>query len=339
MNLSANMTRTLVGVAVAVLAGASLAGCGSSGESAGSGENTSTVTVYSTMKPEVQGQLAADFESRTGIKVAWTRELSSALTRRYDEESNAGKHNVDVLTMGEEAYAIGKASEFIDLTGLEGMSAVPQEWRLTDQTFTPTFAPEKIAYNKAKFKGREDELPTSWKDLLDPRFKGGKILYTDPRSNPALTGKTLYAVVQAEGDQYLSGLAAQQPVIVASSSAGMEELAAGTGELLVSSYDMNLLAYQDKGAPIGLVGPFVPVTGLTFYTQIPKAAPHMDNAKKFVEYMFSMQGQTIINKGIGVSPLGKSVPGSLTMPENAAHPDPSAVSDQLPHYLDLLGIK
>lgn len=326
-------------VALAALTAATLAGCGSSSDKGKDSQADSTVTVYSTMIPAVQERLAADFETRTGIKVAWTREQSSALTRRFDEESAAGKPNADVLTMNEQVYATQKAASFEDLTGLRGMDGVPKDWRLTDQTFESTFAPSKIAYSKAKFAGREDELPKSWKDLLNPRFKGGKILFADPRTNPELSSKQLFALVEAEGDDFLAGLAGQEMTIVASSTPGMEELAAGNGELLVTSYDMNLLAYQDKGAPIGLVGPFVPVAGLTFYTQIPKNAPHPDNAKKFVEYLFSTDGQSIVNDGIGVSPLGDKVKGSLTMPERAADPDPVKTTAKLPHYLDLLGIK
>ncbi|WP_166376073.1 ABC transporter substrate-binding protein [Aeromicrobium phragmitis] len=321
------------------MAALALAGCGSSaGSNDGSGD-PSKITVYSTMIPAVQEKLAADFEERTGIEVDWTREQSSALTRRFHEETAAGKPVADVLTMNEEVYAVDNASMFEDLSDLEGMEAIPEEWRLTDQTFQPTFAPQKIAYSKEKFAGREDELPQDWSDLLDPRFKGGKILFADPRTNQELSSKHLYALAESEGEQFLADFAAQELTVVPSSTPGMEELAAGNGELLAYSYDMNLLAYEDAGAPIGLVGPFEPVVGLSFYTQIPKDAPNVEGARAWVEYLVSPEGQQIINDGVGVSPLGEDIPGSLTMPEAAVNPDPAEALAKLPDYLDLLGLE
>ena len=327
--------------ALAVVAGAAvlaLAACGSSAESSGGGD-ASKITVYSTMIPVVQERLAADFEERTGIEVNWTREQSSALTRRFHEETAAGKPVADVLTMNEEVYAVENADLFEDLSDLEGMDEIPEDWRLTDQSFQPTFAPQKIAYSKEKFAGREDDLPENWADLLDPMFAGGKILFADPRTNQELSSKHLYALAETEGEQYLADLAAQGLTIVPSSTPGMEELAAGNGELLVYSYDMNLLAYEEAGAPIGLVGPFDPVVGLNFYTQIPKGAPHGDAARAWVEYIVSPEGQQIINDGIGVSPLGDSVPGSLTIDNVAPEPDAEKALAQLPSYLDLLGLE
>jgi iron(III) transport system substrate-binding protein len=173
---------------------------------------------------------------------------------------------------------------------------------------------------------------------LKPEFKG-QMLFPDPRTNPELSAKALAALVQAKGDDFLRRLAAQNLKIVTASTPGMEDLAGGNGMLLAQAYDMNLLAYESKGAPIGVTEAFNPIVGLSFYTQIPKNAPNLEGAKKWVEFAFSPEGQQVANQGIGVSPLGvAAAPGTLSMPSDVTQVDAKKALDQLPHYLDLLNI-
>lgn len=320
-------------VGAAVLA-AGLTGC-SSGSAGG---DPNSITVYSTMIPAVQARLAEAFEAKTGIVVESMRVQSAALTQRFDEESRANRPVADVLTMNEELYALdaAEAGMFADLSDVPGVADMPEEWRLNEYTFMPTFAPNKVAYNKAKV--GPELVPTNWRDLLNPAFKG-QILFSDPRTNQELSCKTLHALAEQEGESFLSELGAQDLRVVTSSTPGMEDLAGGNGMLLNQSYDMNLLAYEDKGNPIGLTDTFDPIVGLEFFTQIPANAPNPEGARQWVEFLISEEGQTLVNEGVGVSPLGEQIPGSLPMPGNRATPDPQEAVDACPQYLDLLGIE
>lgn len=309
----------------------------SPGTTDGESGDPNTLTVYSTLTPSAQARLAAAFEEKTGIKVKSVRVQSSQLTKRFDEEYKAKRPVADVLTMNEEQYVRQAAEQgiFEDISGLKGLDKVPADWRISQYTYISTLAPQKVAYSKAKVSG--DLIPTSWDDLLKPEFKG-KILFSDPRTNPELSAKALAALAEAKGEDFLKKLAGQDLKIVSSSTPGMEELAGGNGMLLAQSYDMNLLAYEDKGAPIGLTEAFAPVSGLEFYTQIPSNAPNMEGARKWVEFQFSQEGQQATNEGIGVSPLGDAVPGTLPMPAAIAEVDTEKAVENLPRYLDLLNI-
>lgn len=307
-----------------------------SGAEADESEAGGSITVYSTMIPGVQERLAEAFEEETGIRVDWTREQSAAMTRRFHEEYQAGQAVADVLTMNEEQYAVDNEDMFVDLTDIKGMDAIGEEWWLTDATVRPTFAPQKIAYSKAKMEGRK--IPETWEDLLNPDFKG-QILFGDPRTNPELSAKSWSAVLDSHGEDFLKQLAGMDLVIVPSSTPGMEDLAAGNGEILVPSYDMNLLAYEDAGAPIGLTVPFEPVVGLTFFAQIPENAPNLEGARRWIEFLFSPKGQELINQGgIGVSPL-PDIPGALPMPDEIVSPPAAESLERMDQILDLLEIE
>ncbi|WP_209448858.1 ABC transporter substrate-binding protein [Rhodococcus qingshengii] len=318
----------------AALTAAALTAC-----SAGTGSSDpNKITVYSTMIPAVQARLAEAFQAETGIAVESVRIQSSQLTKRFDEEYKANRPVADVLTMNEELYALdaAKTDMFADIADLPGVASIPSDWKLNDFTFIPSLAPNKVAYSKAKVPA--ELVPTSWRDLLKPEFKG-QILNPDPRTNPELSCKLLHGLVLQEGESFLSDLAAQDLRIVSSSTPGMEDLAGGNGMLLDQSYDMNLLAYEDKGSPIGLSEAFDPVVGLEFFTQIPANAPNADGARKWIEFLTSEKGQTLANQGVGASPLGAAIPGSLTMPGTRVSVDPQEALDACPRYLDLLGIE
>jgi iron(III) transport system substrate-binding protein len=312
-----------------------LAACSS--DASGEGD-PNKLTVYSTMIPAVQERLADAFEKKTGIAVESVRIQSSQLTKRFDEEFKAKRPVADVLTMNEEIYARegGDADMFEDISSIPGLDQVPESWRVNEYTYMPTFAPNKVAYSKAKVSA--DQVPTSWQDLLKPEFKG-QILFSDPRTNPELSCKLLDALATSEGEDYLQALGQQDLRVVTSSTPGMEDLAGGNGMLLNQSYDMNLLAYKDKGEPIGLADAFAPIVGLDFFTQVPVNAPNPEGAQQWVEFLFSPEGQQLANDGVGVSPLGQQIPGSLAMPGDRVEVDPQAAVDACPKYLDLLGIK
>lgn len=327
--------RLAVSCVAAIAATSVLAACSST--SSGDGD-PDKLTVYSTMIPAVQERLAEAFEKKSGITVESVRIQSSQLTKRFDEEFKAKRPVADVLTMNEEIYAreSADADMFEDISGIPGLEQVPEDWRLSEYSYIPTFAPNKVAYSKAKVAG--DQVPTSWQDLLKPEFKG-QILFSDPRTNPELSCKLLDALATSEGEEYLRDLGNQDLRVVTSSTPGMEDLAGGNGMLLNQSYDMNLLAYKDKGEPIGLSEAFAPIVGLEFFTQIPANAPNPEGARQWVEFLFSEEGQQLANDGVGVSPLGQQVPGSLSMPGNRVDVDPQAAVDACPKYLDLLGIQ
>jgi iron(III) transport system substrate-binding protein len=321
--------------AVAALGALVLSGCGG-GESEAS--NADAITVYSTMMPPVQERLAEAFAEKTGLEVNSVRVQSADLARRFDEEWTANQNIADVVTLNELLYFedAAEAGKFVELTEIPGFTELDERFRVNDASFVTTMAPTVFAYNTDMV--AEADVPQDYGDLLDPRFKG-KILVSDPRTNSELSAKFWYALKESQGEEWFERFRAQDLQLAASTTPGMEDVVAGEAAMILPAYDMNLTPYEGTDAPVAVTPPLDTSTALTFFTGISSKAKNPEGAEDWVEFTLSEEGQSIINDGIGVSPLGNQVPGSLPMPDGLVEPSAEEALADYNHLLDLLGIE
>ena len=147
-----------------------------------------------------------------------------------------------------------------------------------------------IAYNTRVIK----DPPKTWQDLAKPQFKGAYGI-----ANPALSG-TAYMSVALLGQQfgwsYFEGLRANGAKMGKGSGQVVDDTA--SGDLVASlAVDYITLDKVDKGATIALVYPpemlVIPSPIAIF-----KGSPNVEAAKKFVDFLLSKEGQTIVaNEG------------------------------------------
>lgn len=130
------------------------------------------VTLYTSMNQEIVQKLLDEFEKKYGIKVTLWRAGSEAVLQRVIQETKAGRYDVDVVeTNSIEMEAlhrdgvlqpIAKSPTFNDLTPA---AILPHnEWVATRlNVFVQAYNTNKVS---------PDEVPDSFEDLLDPRWKG-----------------------------------------------------------------------------------------------------------------------------------------------------------------------
>ena len=147
-----------------------------------------------------------------------------------------------------------------------------------------------IAYNTRLVK----EPPKTWADLAKPAFKGAYGI-----ANPALSGTAYMSVAvlsKAFGWKYFEGLRANGAKMGKGSGQVVDDTA--SGDLVASlAVDYITLDKIDKGATLALVYPpemlVIPSPIAIF-----KGSPNVEAAKKFVDFVLSKEGQTIIaNEG------------------------------------------
>src|SRR5262245_15829080 len=136
--------------------------------------------VWYTSTPIEQGQKITEaFQKEYGIKVEMFRSGGSAILRRFQQEMDAGRVAVDVLTHSEPAAAnaLGKKGLFVAFK--------PKNFdRIPDAAKDPTglFIGQRLNmmthYVRSDRVGEADE-PKTWSDLLDAKYKG-KLVMTDP---------------------------------------------------------------------------------------------------------------------------------------------------------------
>jgi len=130
-----------------------------------------TLTLYTTIAEKDLPTLLKPFESRYGITVNVWRAGTSNVLQRTVAEASAKKYDVDVIHIGSpEMEALGREQLLLPVTvpvqnDLQPGSVPPHhQWAAT------LLSVWVQAYNTKLI--RKDQLPKTYKDLLDPKWKG-----------------------------------------------------------------------------------------------------------------------------------------------------------------------
>ncbi len=136
--------------------------------------------VWYTSTPVATAQKISDmFKKETGIQVELFRSGGSAVLRRFQQEMDGGRVAVDVLTHSSPAAAQAMAKKGIlvpfkpkDLDKIPPEVRDPNGYHIAQRLNMVTFyvRTDKLA---------AADIPKTWKDVLDPKFKG-KMVMPDP---------------------------------------------------------------------------------------------------------------------------------------------------------------
>lgn len=137
-------------------------------------------------------------------------------------------------------------------------------------------------------------MPTSWMDLTKPEYKGLIQIASPQSSGTAYTALATFVQIWGEDEAFAYLAKLHQNVGQYTKSGSAPGKAAARGETLIGIGFLHDHAKQIKnGFPLELV---VPSEGTGYEIgglSIIKGARNLDNAKKFVDFMLSKEGQEI----------------------------------------------
>jgi iron(III) transport system substrate-binding protein len=249
--------------------------------------------VYTSMKESMIGELKNAFAKKhPDVKLDYQSAGAGKLMAKIAAERESGKILADVLWTSEvpDFYQLKQQGLLQPYVPAE-IKALVNPLPDYDGSFTAVrLGTLGIAYNTRVVK----DPPKTWQDLTKPQFKGAYGI-----ANPALSG-TAYMSVALLGKQfgwgYFEGLRANGAKMGKGSGQVVDDTA--SGDLVASlAVDYITLDKVDKGATIALVYPpemlVIPSPIAIF-----KGSPNAEAAKKFVDFLLSKEGQTIIaNEG------------------------------------------
>jgi iron(III) transport system substrate-binding protein len=175
-----------------------------------------------------------------------------------------------------------------------------------------------VAWNTNLVQG--SDVPKSWADLTDPKWKGK--LTMEPTDDDWFSA--VYSYLQAHGGRNgkrmtasaLNGLwqgIARNAQLISGHTNEATALAAGQVAIIVSGHAQSIENLQQKGAPLAF-SPFVkPIierpqgVGITYW------APHPGAALLFYDWLMSPEVQNIMNQN-GVTPANTKVSGDANFP-------------------------
>lgn len=279
------------------------------------------VTLYTSMQLVDSGALTQAFEKKYGIKVDLWRASGEKVVQRALSEARAGRHEADVFeTDGAQMEILHRERQLVPLEAAAA-AGIPPSIVPAHRDYVPTRVSLYVmAWNTNVVK--PEQVPSSYQDLLDPKWAGRIGLES---ADVAWFAAVAKAMGEAQGIAYFRKLAATKPSMRNGHTLMAELVAAGEIPVALDAHVQGIARLKARGAPIEWKA-LPPAFGQPSSVGVARAAPHPHAAALFAGFILSNEGQQIIKARNRVpasaavdSPLNKFAYGLI---------DPAIVLDE-----------
>src|SRR5437773_10541025 len=142
------------------------------------------------------------------------------------------------------------------------------------------------------------DAPKTWKDLLDPKWKG-KLVTAHPGYSGVISTHVL-ALVHLCGRDYFTQRAQNKALLTRAAAAPRHVAASGERIVAVNGGDYSAYQLKRKGNPIELVYPKEGVPLVVSPTAITSFAPHPNAARLFTDFTFTRECQQVMADSEGL---------------------------------------
>src|SRR2546426_8420838 len=227
-----------------------------------------------------------------GVKVEVHRTGSQRILQRVMQELQANIKNVDVVHTSDAGhFVLLKDKKLLAKYTPAGVDAFPAGFKDRDGYYYGLRATvNAITYNTKAMSAAE--APKTWKDLLDPKWKG-KLVTAHPGYSGVIATHVL-ALVHLYGWDYWKQLAQNRLMLVQSAVDPAGVVASGERPVAVNGGDYTFYQTRKQGNPVEIVYPKEGVPLVVSPTAIAAGAPHPSAAKLFTDFTFSREVQQVL---------------------------------------------
>lgn len=263
------------------------------------------ILIYSPWKDKVMKKFNALFQEKSGIKAESINISTGEIYARLKVEK--GRPQADIWHSVRASY-LADAEKLGVIAPYNPPNAKYVLKRYSypgdDHIIGSTMYPLVLCYNTDSLKKTGQEPPTSYMDLLDPKWKGKIVM-----PHPAASG-TAYAFVTTmlqlyrekgetgtkskKGWGYLKKLHNNVAQYTRSGSAPSKLVARGEFPVGITFFDRPY-RLQEEGYPLGIVYPS-PIYAEPSCTAIVANSPNSEGAKAFLNFMLSKEAQELAKK-------------------------------------------
>ena len=273
------------------------------------------VSIYTSMPLDDMAALTSAFEAKYGVKAKVWRSGSEKILQRGLLEAKANRFEVDVFeTNSPETEVLSREKVLIAGNSPYLNELIPQaipshkEWIATRlNIFT-------CAYNTKLVK--KEELPKTYQDLLDPKWKGKLSVEADDSDWLA---ETVMKMGEEKGLALFREIARKNAVSVRKGHTLLSNLvASGEVPMALTVYNYKIEQMKNSGAPVDWFA-LDPTIARPNANGVARNAPHPHAALLFQDFELT-EGQVILGKRDFI-PTSTKVPSTLNkMPLTFANP-------------------
>ena len=232
------------------------------------------------------------------VKVEVHRTGSQRILQRVMQELQANIKNVDVVHTSDAGhYVLLKEKKLLAKYTPAGVDAFPAGFKDKDGYYYGLRATvNAITYNTKMVSAAE--APKTWKDLLDPKWKG-KMVTAHPGYSGVIATHVL-ALVHLHGWDYFKQLAQNQLMLVQSANDPSTVVSSGERVVAVNGGEYSAYQLKKKGNPLEIVYPKEGVPLVVSPTAITSFAPHPSAARLFTDFTFTREVQQVMADSEGL---------------------------------------
>jgi iron(III) transport system substrate-binding protein len=208
------------------------------------------------------------------------------------QEAQANVNAVDIINTADSGhYLLVKREKMLAAYTPAAAAKLPSRDKDSDgYYFSWRYVLSTPAYNPQLVKA--DEAPKTWKDLLDPKWKGKMV-----SAHPSYSGNIVTwvaALTDLYKTDFLESLAQQDVMLVQSALDPVTKVSSGERAIAVNGSEYTFWGGKLKGDPIETIYPTDGVPIIPSPSGIAATAPHPNAAKLFQEYIFDAETQQML---------------------------------------------
>lgn len=246
------------------------------------------ITVYTAGPESLINKLAAGFTKESGIKVNVFQATTGKIMARIDAEASNPVVDVLISASWDTATDFTKRGWLLPYTS-PNAEKVPAFLK-SETAVAQGVSALGIAWNPAS----NTPKPTEWTDLAKPEYKD-LVNIPDPAQSGA-TFELISALQTQDGAQLFDKLATNGAQISGANAEALNPVLQGAKAAVFGAVDYITLAGKAKGESIDVIFPSSGTIVAPRPAMILNWSKHQDEAKKFIDYMLSDEGQAEVAK-------------------------------------------
>jgi iron(III) transport system substrate-binding protein len=273
------------------------------------------VVVYTAFADSVNA-IAPVFKAKTGYDIQVVAAGSGEIARRLQAES--GRPLADaVVSVGGQVVDSNPAL-FARYTSSQDAAILPVVKVSPNWTPVSVTLATVVAVNTRLVPA--DQVPTTWRELADPKWKGKIAFAGADRSGSALQQlmQIIHNFGEAEGWPLFAKM--MDNFVVTGSSTGVIRGAAQGEYAMALTLEDGAQRFIDGGSPLKIVYPKEGISLAADAMALVARGPNPEGGKALIDFIASKEGQTIIVEKFGRRPVRGDVPGPASSPAVGALP-------------------